>query len=426
MSRLIGIRHRIKFTKDGEAVPTQIAIWENGQFIVYELSDETSELDWVLGKHPVSFKDVEPDEDLEQYPEHHVVTKGKKTKVPAEYDGLKRGDTVLMVMGGSGDYLANAISRQCDKIKANIIRVTPDDLKQFRGEDKSQDARVLIDLFQKNPLVFVPVTPRDQDMMKLAILYHDFMDIMKERIACGQRVDQRTIGRIFCSESGGYPEGGIKKQAEAAKANSKVHEALVREETEAEKAMLNQLKTMPIWTDLLSKVEGLGPRIGARLIVAIYTIHRFKDSTRPDGKITEGKAKLKSYCCACPGEDGELRRKRSGEVANWSNDAKLALYLLTDQFNRRPNSVWGEKLLEIKAQQKMSHPVVVCKTCSHDGQEVPFTPECEKKKHKRKYNDGHLLKRARQRAGTKFVEWLYKEWNRLERDENCQGLKQVA
>jgi hypothetical protein len=63
MGRYIGIRHRIKKTKDGEAKPTQLAIVENGKVVTLDLAEDVDELDWVKGIYPIRWRDVVPDED---------------------------------------------------------------------------------------------------------------------------------------------------------------------------------------------------------------------------------------------------------------------------------------------------------------------------------------------------------------------------
>jgi hypothetical protein len=121
-------------------------------------------------------------------------------------------------------------------------------------------------------------------------------------------------------------------------------------------------------------------------------------------------AKLKAFCSVHVLGDGRFARKRSGEVANWHPEARQALYLLTDQFNRRPNSVWGQKLLEYKARLRAAHPDVLCQQCGGKWDDCQH-----QKSHKRKYSDGHIHQMALWRTATKFVEWLFREWWKLER-----------
>jgi hypothetical protein len=84
-------------------------------------------------------------------------------------------------------------------------------------------------------------------------------------------------------------------------------------------------------------------------------------------------------------------------VANWSPNSRQALYLLGDQFNRRPDSEWGSKLLRYKRNLREKHPEVVV---GENGA--------------KKYTDGHILKMALWRARSRFAEWLWKKWTALE------------
>ena len=259
-ARIIGIRHRIKKSAEGESRPTQIAVLKAGEFEFFDLPDETAELDWVKGQFPVEYRKAVKDEDLTLFKEHQIKwRKVKKSeniadipehmrkmeekiwlvadKVPIQFDGFKTGDTVVMVLGGSGDYFAYAISRQSEEIGARIVRVPPYDLKQFRGEDKADDAQKLVELWQQSSHLFREVEPRDRDNIALRGFFYRFEDAMKARIACEQRLRQQVIGEAFCRADGLFPEGSIEKAFEALKASDKIFEGLEAEEKKRERAM---------------------------------------------------------------------------------------------------------------------------------------------------------------------------------------------
>src|SRR3989338_1004737 len=106
--RFIGIQHRVKLSADEELRPTRVAIIEGDKVQQLELATEQDELDFVLG-----------------------------TLNGAE--GLHQGDTIAMVLGGSGDYLAYALARQAEKVGASVMRIPSFLLKRERG---SQDTPV--------------------------------------------------------------------------------------------------------------------------------------------------------------------------------------------------------------------------------------------------------------------------------------------
>ncbi|MCX6744832.1 MAG: hypothetical protein NTX82_04885 [Candidatus Parcubacteria bacterium] len=462
--RLIGIRHRVKRNQEHEAKPTQVTVFESGKFRDFELADETAEMDFVKGNFPISKRAPREGEDISVFQPHQCDWRKMKkeeksedfpkgwsrknedkvwevlTKVPAAFDGLQAGDTVVMVLGGSGDYLAFAMSRRGETIGAIVKRVPPYELKQFRGEEKKDDdASNLIKLFQRSPEIYQDVTPRDRNLIRLRILFVTWQEAMKARMAYEQRLFQWLIGSKFTEETDLYIEGEAKKPFakkkedesileswargvismayEWAKKRDKVLQSLVAEEKSRATALEKHLQTMDVYNRVFSPVEGCGPKISARLIVAIGDVRRFEDTTRPDGKISAGKAKLKSFCGVAVDGNGQFRRRRAGELANWSNDARQALYLIAEQFNRRPESVWGLKLREYKVKLRAAHPDVICKDCSKDGQQVKWENCPDQKHHKRAYNDGHIHKMALWRTATKFVEYLYDEWTRLEHDQ---------
>ncbi|MBD3359463.1 MAG: transposase [Candidatus Buchananbacteria bacterium] len=411
MARIFGIRHRIKQTKEGKAKPTQVAVYSNGNVQAYNLADETAELDWIKGKTPIKWREAKQEEDLDQYPVHHLKVSKTKTKVPAEYDGLQPGDQVVMVLGGSGDYLAFAISVRAEELPAAIHRVPPAILKDFRGEDKEDDSKNLIRLWQEKPQVFQAVASHERDFIRLRILYQGLVEARNARIACGQRIDQHTIGLTFCREDGFFPQGEVKKAAEEAKANDAVYQSLFKEEKRRAKEMEKHLETMAVYTQVFKPIHGCGPKIAARLLVAIGDINRFPTD-----------AKLKAFCGVHVTPEGKFVRRRSGQVANWSGEARQALYLIVDQFIRRPESDWGNRFVQVKTGLREKHPNVICKTCSKDGPEVVWSDVCAKKKHKRAYNDGHIHNMAVWHTANKFVRWIYFRWTNLEN----QGRQQAA
>ncbi len=100
----------------------------------------------------------------------------------------------------------------------------------------------------------------------------------------------------------------------------------------------------------------------------------------------------------------------SGETEghNWSRDARGGLYLASDQFNRRPESAWGQKLRVWKGNIRSRHPepVSVQKRDKQTGQEKAVT----------RYTDGHIHRMALWRAATRFARYVYREWTKLEKE----------
>lgn len=503
--RTIGIRHRRKRTAEGEARPTMVAIKDGEKIAVHELEDDTAELDFVRGMFPVAWRSVErnddqgesiaqyqqrhcrwrlvrADEDPAFFPPHHRRQRDDDrveavTQVPTAFEGMRDDDRVAMLMGGSGDRLAAALSRRGEEVNARVYRIPPFTLKDHRGTaTKDDDQLTLIRLLEEWPQLFFQLRRRDRDLIRVTEAFRLRQDALKARIACEQRVDQRFIGRIFLSEEGRYPEGRIEDQADAQKANDHILMSMVLAETEQDKQMDQAVKALDVWQEVLQKVEGCGPRIAAGIIASIGIIQRFwvepdteemarlyqrSQRLERDGKfeedldkiqqpnppnryealhlvrnwkqthgketearlleeaimshqgrsrlrmraLTRGASKLKAYCgvhvlrggkhAEVPPEQS-FPRRRGGHVANWSAFARQSLYLLADQFNRRPKSIWGQKLLQNKKRLRERHP------------------ESVEVNGKKRYTDGHIHRMGLWRTITRFVEWLFREWTKLE------------
>ncbi len=455
--RIIGIRHRVKKTAEGEARPTQVAILNNGKTINLELETETDELDFVLGRFPTSFRKVEKDEGISSIPSHHIKFRKLKdgelveefhashvrkegktfevaTQVPATHEGLKSSDKVAMILGGSGDNLAFALARRGQEISSSVHRIPPFAFKAVREKATDEDATLLTKTLSESPSMFYEVGPRDLSLIWLRECLRSRVDAMKARIACEQRLRQHLIGAIFCSPEGKFPEGDIEKQFDDAKANDKISQALTSEEAKRERELVKACQALDIYTELFKPVVGLGPMIASRIIGAVIDIRRF-----------ENKAKLRAFCGVHLLGDGRFPRRRNNEVANWNGDCRQALFLLGDQFNRRPDSVWGQKLLLAKAKYRFTHPCPILVTkegTNYELREGQFTKssngtytvtvhdngetwEVTDIKGTLRYTNGHIHKMATWYTLGKFVEQLFKNWWNLEK-RTSDNSEQIA
>lgn len=360
MARIIGIRHRIKKTAEGESRPTQVCILGADGAVVetYDLKNEEAELAFSLGQLP----------------------RGK------QLDGFVTGDIIAMALGGSGDCLAFALSRRGEEINAKVLRLPPYRLNDARGEaDKSEDARLLAELAFCQPDLFTEVSPRDRHIILVRESLRARQEVMEARVGCEQRLRQRVIGAAFTKIGGLFEEGMIERAYDAEKANDNVLENLILEEGRRQRELERALVGLDVYEEVLKPVEGLGPLIAARLIAAVGNIGRFA---------TE--AKFKAFCGVHVLPDGRFPRRRRNELSNWNPVARQALFLLADQFNRRPDSHWGQVLRRYKLELRARHPEEI----GENG--------------KKRYTDGHIHKMAIWRTLTKFVEWLFREWKTLD------------
>ncbi|MEK7072879.1 MAG: hypothetical protein AAB974_00360 [Patescibacteria group bacterium] len=432
MARIIGIRHRIKQTAQGEARPTQVAIVEDGvKPRILDLADDDAELDFALGRYPTSHRPIREDEAAASWPQRHVTWKRLKKgesadglpeqhlrhdgkdvfvarKVPETVDGLAQGDTVAMALGGFGDRFAYALSRRGDELGTGtrVMRIAPFDLKARRGEaDKADDAALLARLFAAEPGLFRATTVRDRELIFLREAFDARMDAMKARIACEQRLYQRHIGKVFCSAEGRYPEGSISAAFDALKASDVIFRALESEEGKRDRELEKAVRQLDVYQDVLSQVTGVGPAIASRIIIAVGDIRTY--SSKAQLKHALGVHVMSGGKYADTPKEHQFPRHRAGQISRWNPDGRQALFLLADQFNRRPNTEWGMKLLHYKAHFRAVHPEPVM---------LPrVDPKTKKVREVNCYTDGHIHKMALWRTVTKFVEWLFKAWRELER-----------
>ncbi len=421
--RIIGIRHRTKRSAEGEERPTLVAIREpNGETRTLQLKTETDELDFLLGRFPIKHRATTKEDRVEDFrphqcrfarlrkggdptrlPEQHIHIVGRAvfvlTHVPCEFDGLQSGDRVVMLFGGSGDRFAYALSNRGNEIGASVHRVPAFRFQDFRPKrDKKDDDHVLLtQVFTSHPELFQKAEARDRAIIRVRLAVEARADAMKARMACGQRLRQRFIGRVFLNPEGHYPEGNLEDVYAEAEANDTTFQTLLDEEKKCAQELERAVQELDIWKRFFRDLEGVGPVIAGEIVASISDIRRF-----------ETKAKLKRYLgvhVCLGGEYGDenstnrqFPRRRGGQVANWSGEGRQALYKFADQWNRRPNSEWGKKLREYKVKFRERHPEVM----EENG--------------KKRYTDGHIHKMAIWRTITKFTEALFRAWWQLERE----------
>lgn len=399
MARYVGIHHRVKNTAAGKSRPTLVAILEeDGQERGIELSDDTAELDFVLGCFPLAYRPAVEGEDLSAFRPHQIKYTGKgesqKISVPAYFDGIQTEDLVGTLLGGSGDRMAAGISRRGREEGIMAFRIPA---FRLSADDPNIIHRALARALRDRPEDFYHVGARDRSLIRVKEYFVDRRDSQKDRIACGQRLIQRTRGRVYLSEEGGWPEGSLEDLFDEARANDDVYQGLLGAEKDREMDLRKAVRDLDIWKTF-EKVEGCGEVIAAGIIAAVGDIRRFST-----------KAKFKAYLGSHVLSDGSFPRKRHGEVANWSKYGRQALYLLADQWVKRPDSEWGKRYRHYKVVFRNKYPEPVI---GENG--------------KKRYTNGHIHKMAIWRTITKFAEWLYLEWLRVEGLPDPREEKQKA
>ncbi|MEX2170791.1 MAG: hypothetical protein WD851_15850 [Pirellulales bacterium] len=330
MARLIGIQHRVKKTTQGEARPTMVAIKTGDSVREFKLATETDELDFVLGRFPTTWRNAALEEDLTKFPKHHVDQgdKGKPTKVPAAYEGLGSDDVVSMYLGGSGDRLAYALSRRGEEIGAAVWRTPPFRLVAKSAKEKEEAHRRLIEFYERTPQHFYPVGPRDRDFIAVSEAFRSFKDSQKDRMACAQRLRQRTIGSIFLSPDGKYPEGLIEDLYDERSASDAILTVVEKEEARRESEMKKLVHKLDVWQEIFGPIEGCGEVLAAGIISAIGNIRRFRsyEDITEVARLREEVKRLEVVACRTEDADkieradGENHFIRTGRIAKWKKE----------------------------------------------------------------------------------------------------------
>lgn len=408
--RKVAIAHRVKARiVDGvavEALPTRVLIVDAEQNLelYLDLKDEADELAFITGTFVTQWR------------------KEGEEKVPATFEGLKGGDTVLMTLGGSGDPLAFALSRQGEKVGFMLHRMAPWALRAMRGEKPADQEKrdmselmTLVKAWIDKSATFHRCDAADRERIFVSASYQAFKEVQEARMGQVARLRQSVIGKLFMGPDGLYEEGVPKLRlllmkfheglAQIFPKKSKpvaVLEALMTAEAAAKRDLEQAVEASRLWV-LFEPVPGIGPSIAGALIASIGDMRKFQTEAkfwafcglhtlRTDGKkFAVGEKPL----------GGIMARRRVGQLSNWQPKAKQALYLLADQFNRRPVSYWGQKLIENKKIYREKHPEMVKNEAG-----------------KQRFNDGHIHKMALWKTLRQFTRWLYREWTRLENDPN--------
>lgn len=309
-ARTIGIRHQRKRTVGGAARPTQIAIYNGAKRpLVLDLEDTQAELDFVVGQLPLKWRVVEPDEDLEGVPERHIKwknTKAKKndkpegvpdshlrlekgtwrqaTKVASHYEGLRTGDSIAMVLGGSGDTFAAALTTRATRMGAAVYRISPHMLHDLRlDDDKDQDAHLLAQTLTQRPALFYRSRPREAAIVHVKERWDLLWQATQARIACEQRLHQQAVGKAF--REAGDVDGGnaaLEHAYDQLKANDETFQNLLAAERRCERELDKAVKRTDVWQKVFADVEGIGPRLAGRIIAAVGDIRRFIVEANPN------------------------------------------------------------------------------------------------------------------------------------------------
>ena len=393
--RLIGIQHRRKKTKDGEARPTIVSIRSSNGTTAHELEEVMDELDFVYGKFPTAFRNVTIGEDLSGSEQHHIVfgnpteeetleailktwpraslrieSKGRgkaKTeiltgipeKVACEFEGVRDGDVILGIFGGSGKDLMIALINRTEETRTKVLLTAPKNLKLFRDEshlEKHGDAELLIELYQKKPELFHEMFPTDADTLQVMFNWDQVDDAMDQRKKVAQRAEQAAKHTAFTQK--GYLGSRFAERILEIKNDNKTLQLVEESEAEAQKLLKSSVESHPLYQYVFGDIKGCGPRGFAKILSGVLDIRRFDRN---------GIGAFLRFCgyASEKGENGRntiQRFRRGGKGSSFNPEVKQAIWLLIDlQFSRQPdddNTPWGRRFRQIKADLRAKHPQV--------------------------------------------------------------------
>jgi hypothetical protein len=397
---------------------------------------------------------------------------GKPVVIDYTDIGIRAGDIVLTIMGGSGGFYVFALSRRLERLGAGgvyqigstLFKRLCDEHKLDRSkvkdiDDEGKRTEVTFDhlalpkLFELASDKFHRVTARERDLIILTDVVRRRKEAMNDRMACAHRVLQRSKKMVYCTEEDAYPEGGVKVAIELSVSNDAILRNCLKEEHQIDAELKKLLHGLPVWK-VFEPIEGVGELTAGPLIVAIGDIHRFPGSSQL--KAFLGMHTLKQDGSKfVKGEKPEFgnskfARRRQGQLSNWNQEGRQALYQIAEQFTKwRQNSPWGQVAQEVEKRFLAKHPCpqvwvkdakldsltfgqVIRMADINGGKRVQggweLTYEVDGKqvvevvKGVTKFNPAHINRMVAWRTMTKFVEWLFKAWKATEAGQPLPAL----
>lgn len=203
-------------------------------------------------------------------------------------------------------------------------------------------------------------------------------------------------------------------------------------EKRLEKRCIYHIKDMPIWTEYLSKISGIGPRHASSLIAFIVTPKRF-DTVN----------KLWKYAGLAVDEKGNIQKLKAGQQANWSQELKKTVYKIEDsflkvgkgyrkffdQFKNRETEINEQRSRAFQPHKKQYNAILQeifelqKEHVSKKGSRVDSTivKTAIKKLEEQRDNfpvkppltKAHVNQRARRRTGKLFLSHLWAQWRMM-------------
>jgi len=170
-------------------------------------------------------------------------------------------------------------------------------------------------------------------------------------------------------------------------------EQLLKAEKITKKDITTLLKGIPIWTEFMKDINGIGPCLAGSLIAGIVDIDRFNYVSS-----------LWKYC-GMDVVNGEAPKRRKGEKISWNPFLRMTIFKLTDSFviQSADKCLYRRLYDEKKAYYRAQYPEPIdTGKKNKDGKPIY------------KYSDGHIHNMAKRYAGKIFIEHFWVKWRELE------------
>jgi hypothetical protein len=254
-----------------------------------------------------------------------------KTENVRVYNGKKTSDKLPDPASDITIATENMPLRQCKPFLdagASIYRTTTHQTRKYRDElgiEKNhahpahdEDAKIIYELYEAQPDQFYKMT-WNPIFSEFRALYALFKEIQKVRIANGNR-------------SWANPDSEL---LQANVDNLKSQEETILKEIE------NKLETMPIWTNFLSNVIGVGVATAAGLLAYVGDIARFPNVS----------CMMKYF--GLDVQNGKAPRKQVGKSAMWHHEGRaLILGVIADLFIKAKGGDYTNKTGKIIRRRK--------------------------------------------------------------------------
>lgn len=316
--------------------------------------------------------------------DHRLSPLEGQDKVAQWIQHLPAGAIVITEQGGVTD---GPIYRLVNRgVEVHYVPTTYENLarEEYGISGKKEDAKVLWRMFHEGyARNFHKHTPTDDATVRLSLLYNTYTGLIADRVAAQNRVTA-TYTRSAWFVAG--DEASIQEFIEVSCAANPAFAATTVEEEMYKKELEKLVFSMPIYQALIAPITGIGPRIGAAMIVYLKQAERFFD---PD--VPESMAIAQKRWGEYSGLDGEAftaellaARRTAGSGDIGVPGLKAVLHLTAEQFVRQQGSPlrsvydirkWKEMcgILDILLNSK-TEAVLIFDTKTGDGERFGIGP----------------------------------------------------